>query len=178
MKTPSWLASRLKTFFVGRRIYFNGDVYEGIFNSTSKFPYYGVKHGQGKYTFPNGTVYSGRWRHDGISGRGRCVYPTGNVYDGHWKNGKKHGLGTITILSSGEIYSGQWIEDTFCGDGSHPPLTFEPGIVDLPHQPLPERGFEGVGIDLDIGGSLLYCPDLKVVVLNAHPQKQPKNTFF
>jgi hypothetical protein len=47
----------------------------------------------------------------------------GSIYEGEFKAGKRHGIGTITVLT-GFKYSGGWIDDKFSGNGK---VTFSNG---------------------------------------------------
>ena len=41
--------------------------------------------------------YEGQWK-DGLKhGKGRFIYPDGDVYDGEWQDGKAHGHGTLIM---------------------------------------------------------------------------------
>ncbi len=85
--------------------------------STSGVKYSGfVKDGQPV----NGTVKYA----DGISGKltkeadspvGAIVYSNGNIYEGELKGILRHGKGTITYKNTGEVYTGDFVEDQFSG---------------------------------------------------------------
>ena len=49
--------------------------------------------GQGTYTFPDGSVYTGSWSKHRFHGRGEMQYANGEVYKGKFKHGKRHGKG-------------------------------------------------------------------------------------
>ncbi|MCD6185824.1 MAG: SUMF1/EgtB/PvdO family nonheme iron enzyme [Deltaproteobacteria bacterium] len=72
--------------------------------------------GQGKYTYPDGSVYVGQWENDKFNGQGTFTYSDGSVYTGQWKNGQRNGQGTFTRLS-GSKYQGRWKNDKFDGQG-------------------------------------------------------------
>ena len=69
--------------------------------------------------------------HEGIWGNNELtdgkyvdwIYPNGDKYTGTIVNGKKNGMGCIT-LANGNIYTGEWANDMFNGDGT---LTYAPG---------------------------------------------------
>ncbi len=72
--------------------------------------------GQGTYTYPDGSVYTGQWENDKFNGQGTFTYSDGSVYTGQWENGQRNGQGTFTRLS-GAKYQGQWENDKFDGQG-------------------------------------------------------------
>lgn len=84
--------------------YENGERYEGQIHK-------GFKHGKGKYTWPDGTIYIGFWSNDLEHGYGKKFFANDDVYRGNWKNGAFHGQGAY-IWNNGQIYEGQW-EDGF-----------------------------------------------------------------
>lgn len=53
-------------------------------------------HGQGRYSFTSGAVYSGAWAKGKMSGRGQMSNPDGTGYTGEWENGLMHGEGCYT----------------------------------------------------------------------------------
>ena len=93
--------------------YDEGSVYEGEFKN-------GLRHGQGKYTMPDGFIYEGTWLDDQIQGAGVARYPTGQIYEGQFKQGVPHGKGTMTF-ADGTIYDGSWLNGKMEGDGSGRP---------------------------------------------------------
>lgn len=40
------------------------------------------KHGYGKYTYADGTIYQGQWDHDQRKGKGKLIFPNGDTFDG------------------------------------------------------------------------------------------------
>jgi len=52
--------------------------YEGSFKN-------GLMDGQGKYTYPNGSIYEGNWEKGQRSGKGYFMSTNGDKYDGVWK---------------------------------------------------------------------------------------------
>lgn len=44
--------------------------------------YEGKRHGEGKYFFSDGTIYSGEWVNGRIEGKGVCEWTDGKKYDG------------------------------------------------------------------------------------------------
>lgn len=53
-----------------------------------------LRHGKGKYRFPNGRIYDGDWNRD-------CIEGNGILYDENWKI----------------IYKGEWKKNEFDGCG-------------------------------------------------------------
>ncbi|KAI8911741.1 hypothetical protein EDD86DRAFT_188624 [Gorgonomyces haynaldii] len=73
------------------------------------------RHGNGKYICKQtGTVYTGQWDQDKMSGKGRLEFPSGAVYDGLWKNNQYQGQGTYT-WEDGSYVSGDWIDGCVSG---------------------------------------------------------------
>lgn len=89
----------------------DGSRYEGEYNN-------GVRQGQGKFLYSDGSVYDGKlhdlpllndgsnerkgqWEADKKEGKGTFTYPNGDVYTGDWKKGQRHGFGTYTFHASG-----------------------------------------------------------------------------
>jgi|688.fasta_scaffold03123_35 hypothetical protein len=107
-----WTNGTLKTINPDGSI----DVYEGNLNDR-------IKHGHGKQTWSNGTVYEGNWENNVISGVGRLTdpLPLGEVmyiptYQGNFENNQKSGHGTM-IYADGSVYTGDWQNDTMHGNG-------------------------------------------------------------
>ena len=100
---------------------YNNDCYEGGWKE-------GKRHGQGKYTWANGSIYGGGWK-DGQKGNrhghGKQIYPDGNVYEGRWKNNQRHGYGKLTY-SDGQCYIGDFEDNKIQGSGT---FTYSDGRV-------------------------------------------------
>jgi hypothetical protein len=77
----------------------------------------GFKHGIGTYTFPNGSVYEGRWRFDKMDGEGTLIYQNGTRYKGEFAEGTISGYGSLNY-PDGSSYTGSFIEGTFNGEGT------------------------------------------------------------
>lgn len=94
----------------------------------------GKMHGNGTYTFNDGSLYEGRFEGGNESGQGKATYPSGrHDYRGSWKQGKydgfgealgysggfkaglRHGNGTLILGSS--KYEGSFREGKFHGRG-------------------------------------------------------------
>ena len=107
-----WVNGTLKTVNPDGTI----DVYEGNLNDR-------IKHGHGKQTWSNGTIYEGNWENNVISGVGKLTdpLPLGKVmyiptYQGNFENNQKSGHGTM-IYADGSVYTGDWQNDTMHGNG-------------------------------------------------------------
>jgi len=89
----------------GKRIWSNGDIYEGEWLN-------GKRHGYGKMLYSDGTVYIGYWQNDKRQGYGSYQWPNhGSKYTGEWFNGQIHGNASITsgslkIIATGEFSNG------------------------------------------------------------------------
>lgn len=72
-----------------------GDKYEGEWQDD-------LHHGQGRYTWADGTVYDGQWVLGLQEGQGKCTYTSGQwrEYDGEWRGGKRHGWGKVLARDS------------------------------------------------------------------------------
>ncbi|KAI3445644.1 hypothetical protein Pfo_002309 [Paulownia fortunei] len=82
------------------KIFLNGDVYLGAFKGM-------IPHGEGKYTWSDGTVYEGDWEEGKMTGKGKIFWPSQATYEGDFSGGYLHGFGTF-IGSDGSIYRGSW----------------------------------------------------------------------
>ena len=110
------------------------DVYEGHLKNQKR-------HGQGKYTWTNGTVYQGNWVNgkkegkgyqtwsDGssyegsylenrIEGKGKYTWQSGIVYEGDFVNSRKEGKGKQT-WPGGDAYEGEWLNNRIEGRGKY-----------------------------------------------------------
>ena len=47
----------------------------------------GIRHGQGKCIYCDGSSYEGQWLNGFYHGKGTLIMPTGHKYCGEWKNG-------------------------------------------------------------------------------------------
>lgn len=52
-----------------------------------------IRHGKGKQTWKDGSVYEGWWRYDKAYGPGRLIHADGDFYIGQWENDKAQGYG-------------------------------------------------------------------------------------
>ena len=94
------------------------------------------------------TYYFGQWDTDTSlpEGRGIAVYKDCSVYEGFWKDGKRHGYGRMIFGPSGDIYQGEWINDTT--DGCYGYFVKKSGLgikCDWNHSKPHGEGFESDG---------------------------------
>mmetsp|Transcript_9988 Transcript_9988/g.17867 ORF Transcript_9988/g.17867 Transcript_9988/m.17867 type:complete len:414 (+) Transcript_9988:2-1243(+) len=75
-----------------------------------------LRHGMGRYFFPDGSCYDGQWRDGVMHGRGVFTWPDNSVYDGEWKDGKRTGQGLLKA-GDGFIYDGTWVNNSMEGRG-------------------------------------------------------------
>eukprot|EP00347_Sterkiella_histriomuscorum_P002207 403369055 len=54
-----------------------------------------MKHGQGKFIYPDGSTYEGNFRNDKFDGYGIYKFIDGREYKGYWSNGKMEGGGEL-----------------------------------------------------------------------------------
>ncbi len=97
----------------------HGQVLTQIFSRNEKYiGFYknGLIHGQGTYTYADGSKYVGEWEKNKPHGQGTFTAKNGNKYVGEFKDGKMHGQGTHTWVS-GEKYVGEWKEGKRNGQG-------------------------------------------------------------
>jgi len=75
-------------------------------------------HGQGTYTWADGTKYVGEWKDGKRHGQGTQNFFNGQQYVGEWKDGKAHGQGTYTWPNQGQ-YVGEHKDGNRHGQGTH-----------------------------------------------------------
>lgn len=85
----------------GTITYSTGDVYEGEIKGI-------LRDGTGKITYKaDGSVYSGDFKEDKLTGNATYTVPGGITYTGEVLDGKKHGLGKC-VFADGSYYYGEW----------------------------------------------------------------------
>ena len=90
----------------------NGATYEGFYKN-------GLRDGVGRYVFAGGKgSYSGDWVGGLKHGQGRLRYPDGSRFVGEFQAGKRHGQGTLTY-PNGDKYCGGWAQDLKQGQGAY-----------------------------------------------------------
>ena len=72
----------------------------------------GKYHGQGTYTFANGSKYVGEWKDGKRHGQGTLTEVNGSKYVGEFKDDKFHGQGTLTH-PDGRKYVGEFKDGFF-----------------------------------------------------------------
>jgi len=50
-----------------------------------------------------GAKYEGSYQNDLKHGSGRYTYPNGDIYDGEWQNGLRHGQGKYMYKEAGSL---------------------------------------------------------------------------
>ena len=95
----------------GKMTWADGTIYVGSWKND-------LKHGQGNCAFANGDVYEGDWVEDMKSGQGCFHFSSGNTYEGGYKEDKRHGHGKLTF-AGGNVYEGDWEENKMHGHGRY-----------------------------------------------------------
>ena len=109
-KSPSQISQKESKTVNKIQNFENGCVYEGEWHEEFK------RHGQGKYTWQDGSVYVGEWQHNKAAGFGKLEHADGDVYEGQWADDKANGYGEYT-QKNGIVYKGTWKDDKQCGRG-------------------------------------------------------------
>lgn len=77
----------------------------------------GMRHGQGKHIFEDGSVWEGTFVYGPLEGYGKIITESGNVMEGNFVKSSLHGQGTYT-WASGAKYVGQWVNGKQSGQGT------------------------------------------------------------
>ena len=93
----------------GKKIYINGPVYKGTFLKNKP-------HGIGFTTCADKTIYKGYFENGELKGICKIYYPCGMIYEGTVKNNKCHGYGRLTYIN-GIIYQGNFENGKRHGSG-------------------------------------------------------------
>lgn len=105
-----WNEGELHIF--GRRIYENGDYYEGAYTQ-------GQRTGRGKFeTADRLCVYEGQWRDDMRWGVGNERYSDGSYYEGEFASDIKSGRGLMK-WPDGSSYEGDFVNEQLTGSGTY-----------------------------------------------------------
>jgi hypothetical protein len=88
----------------GKRIFSNGDRYEGNFLRHSA-------DAEGTLTKKDGSVYIGSWKHSKMNGEGTLTASNGDKFLGTFVDNKKFGNGTLIHKISGITQKGHWEND-------------------------------------------------------------------
>ena len=109
--------SQMKNPIKGILLSSNGDYYEGEF-------FDGKKEGKGKKIYQNGNeyngfgnVYEGTWKNGKENGKGVYNFNNGNVYEGEFKDGIISGKGILTT-KNGESFKGMFNNGLIYGKGN------------------------------------------------------------
>ncbi len=97
----------------GKFLFPDGSMYEG---DVAK----GLRHGQGVLYNPTlHCLYEGTWDTGTRHGQGTLFYDENKkqFYKGMWQRGKRHGTGHMTY-ASGNTYDGEWVADKKRGKGT------------------------------------------------------------
>ena len=95
----------------GKKVYDNGNTYEGDFVNSKL-------EGQGTFIATNGQIYIGQFANNQYNGRGKMTFPSGENYEGDWVNSVRNGKGTFTY-KNGDNYAGEWKGDKINGYGKY-----------------------------------------------------------
>ena len=69
-------------------------------------------HGEGTYTFTNGSKYTGQWIKGQRHGDGKIEYLDGSYYQGQWEKDQMHGNG-IYLDNEKVEWEGIFVNNTF-----------------------------------------------------------------
>jgi hypothetical protein len=102
------------------RVYPNGYRYEGGFLTRSDH-FDDVRHGAGKLTLSDGSVFESNWEDDKPVGTGKLTTIDGSVHDVRWKScgiaALENDLGSITVLSGASLREAGWFGCEGDGNG-------------------------------------------------------------
>jgi len=65
-------------------------------------------HGQGYFSWNDGSSYRGEYQHGRKHGIGRFLFPSGKYYEGEWVHGKQSGSGTLYDKNGDIVHKGTW----------------------------------------------------------------------
>ena len=95
----------------GAYTYADGSTYVGELKD-------GKYHGQGTWTSPDGDTWVGEFKEWKMNGQGTVTYADGSTYVGGLKDNKFHGQGTYTYTDS-DKYVGEWQDGKKHGKGTY-----------------------------------------------------------
>jgi hypothetical protein len=75
-----------------------------------------MPHGQGVFTYADGSVYTGPFSFGKMEGQGKLVFPNNDTYVGGFHDGRFHGQGKMNF-HNGDHYRGSFKEDHYHGQG-------------------------------------------------------------
>ena len=88
--------------------YKSGNRYEGEVDEKN------MPHGNGVFTYTNGSSYEGEFEHGVRNGYGIFRWATGDSYEGGWKNDKRHGEGVMKY-ANGRVRKGRFENNEYVG---------------------------------------------------------------
>lgn len=91
------------------RLSHGGDFYRGYFKNDHK-------HGPGTMHFKNGQIFEGYYKRD-LMVRGKVTYPDGSKFEGRFRHDKHEGNGKF-LFADGALYRGEFAGGKFHGQGS------------------------------------------------------------
>lgn len=100
------------------RLQATGCDYTGAMNRAGQY------HGEGLFTFADGTTHAGTFIKGKMSGRGKRSYPDGGWWKGVWEDGKRAGKGKGRQIGDSTVYEGGFAGEVRHGAGV---LTFDSG---------------------------------------------------
>ncbi|MCI5181578.1 MAG: hypothetical protein D3921_03460 [Candidatus Electrothrix sp. AW1] len=90
---------------------------------------HGQRHGKGILLYPDGRKYEGNFVHDQLDGKGIITLPDGRIIESQWKKGKQ----IVARFANGDIFTGTWTDGRFYGKAT----------VTLPNGDRYSGGFKG-----------------------------------
>ncbi|CAH0557529.1 unnamed protein product [Brassicogethes aeneus] len=88
-------------------IFLNGNQYLGEVSE-------GIMHGKGTFYWTDGTIYEGTFNEGFPTGIGKMILPDLATYNGEFFKGEFHGGGTLNVINTSMIYSGNWNDGKKC----------------------------------------------------------------
>ncbi|XP_058755814.1 phosphatidylinositol 4-phosphate 5-kinase 6-like [Vicia villosa] len=75
-------------------------------------------HGNGTYTWKDGSIYFGNWKNSKIDGKGVMKWANGDVFEGCWSKGLRHGSG-VYRFAKGDVCNGNFKSKFLHGKGKY-----------------------------------------------------------
>lgn len=76
----------------------------------------GKRHGNGTYTYADGSVYTGSWQNDMRNGKGIINFANGDRFEGEFASDLQNGQGTMAF-ANGATFAGSWQNGKWHGEG-------------------------------------------------------------